>query len=71
MAIQTVKTTYSLDVETIRASARSRGGAERSAPVHALDRLQQTLQLRSQEAERWARAVRGERTATSRRRSRA
>jgi hypothetical protein len=92
MAASTVKTTYSLDVDTIRAleelarrwnvaksealrrairaSVRSRGGAASPGPIEALDRLQRKLRLHPREADRWARALRAERSATSRRRAR-
>jgi len=87
------KTTYSLDVDTIRAldelarrwnisksealrrairaSVRSRGAAESPGTVEILDRLQRKLRLQPREADRWARTLRAERRATSRRRTRA
>ena len=88
MATQTVKTTYSLDVETLRALeelarrwSTSRSEALRRAiraswvqsdapsltPMRALDRLQGGLDLGQSAARRWARAVRAQRKASSRR----
>ncbi len=91
MATQTVKTTYSLDVETLRALeelarrwSTSRSEALRRAiraswvqadtpsltPIRALDRLQGGLDLGQSAAGRWARAVRAQRKASSRRQTR-
>jgi predicted transcriptional regulator len=89
MATQTIRTTYALDVETVRAldelarrwnvskSEALRRAIRASAypapagppdSVRALDKLQRALGLGAAEAERWARAVRTERRAASRRR---
>jgi len=88
MATHTVKTTYSLDVDTLRALeelarrwSTSRSGALRRAiraswvqadapsltPIRALDGLQDRLGLGKSAARRWARAVRAQRAARSRR----
>jgi hypothetical protein len=90
MAIQTIKTTYSLDVETVRkleAMAHrwnvSKSEALRRAirtaaqqgltnegrdALKALDRLQSSLNLGTEETEQWKKATRAERQASSRRR---
>jgi predicted transcriptional regulator len=90
MATLTIKTTYALDVETVRAleelargwnvsksealrraiRASAKRGTVAGTPdsVRALDRLQRSLRLGKAAAERWSKAVRAERKASSRRR---
>ena len=87
MAITTIKSTYALDVETVRALERMAGrwkvsksealrrairaAAGEEPPhtdaLHALDRLQRSVSLTPAKARAWAREIRTERQAWSRR----
>lgn len=88
MAITSIKTTYSLDTETVRmlesmarrwnvskseALRRAIRAAAGQAPpegeeaLRALDALQDILDLDSQQADKWEKAARDERRASSRR----
>jgi hypothetical protein len=89
MATQTVKTTYSLDLKTVRtletlaqrwkvsksealrraiqASANREPGEAGREAIRALDELQQALGMTTETADRWVRAVQGERRAWTRR----
>jgi hypothetical protein len=88
MATPKVKSTYSLDLDTIRQLERladawkvsksealrkailkaSDGGQGPTEGLYALDRLQERLTMSSAAAERFARSVRSERAASSKRR---
>jgi hypothetical protein len=91
MASTTIKTTYALDVETVRAleamakrwkvsksealrlairSASAQAEPSRSAPLRALDRLQERLGLTAADRRRWERESRAERRAAAERRGR-
>ena len=91
MASTTIKSTYSLDVKTIRTleamakrwkvsksealrqairSASAQTEPSQSAPLRALDRLQETLELSAADRRRWERESRAEHKAASEHRSR-
>ena len=91
MASTTIKSTYSLDVETVRAleamakrwkvsksealrlairTASAQTEPSRSAPLRALDRLQERLDLSAADRRRWERESLAERRAASERRGR-
>jgi hypothetical protein len=70
MARVTIRSTYALDVETVRALQGAAGEVPSLAAktVAALDDLQQSLGLTRSKADAWARRVRAERRSASARR---